>query len=112
MKLTKNNLKLKKFFYKIGEASEIIGVAPHVLRYWEKEFNIGNFQKSKTAQRHFSQKDILTFLQIKELLHEKRFTIEGAKKVLKNKKKKKISQEFLLEELQQIKSILLENIGA
>jgi DNA-binding transcriptional MerR regulator len=112
MKLIKNNIVLKKLFYKIGEASEIVGVAPHVLRYWEKEFKIGNFRKSNTTQRHFSQKDILTFLKIRELLHEKRFTIEGAKKILKNSKKKKVNKNFILEELKEIKSLLSKNYGA
>ncbi len=112
MKLTKNNITLKKFFYKIGEASEIVGVAPHVLRYWEKEFKIGSFKKTSTSQRHFSQKDILNFLKIKELVHEKRFTIEGAKKVLKQSKKSKINKNYIINELQEIKSLLSHNTGA
>jgi len=47
-----------KFFYKIGEVSKIVGVEPHVLRYWEKEFGFDNLKKIKTKQRQYEKKTL------------------------------------------------------
>lgn len=72
-----------KTFFKIGEAAEIVGVAPHVLRYWEGEFRTLRPQKSKTQQRVYRREDIFTLLKIKHLLYEQRFTVAGARQQLK-----------------------------
>lgn len=70
-----------KLFFRIGEAAELIGVEPHVLRYWETEFKIRP-QRSTAGQRMYRRKDIARFLRIRRLLHEEGFTIAGARKVL------------------------------
>ncbi len=75
--------KLTRMWYRIGEASEIVGEEPHVLRYWETEFRALRPQKSSKGQRVYSRRDIETALQIKALLREQRFSIEGAKKRLR-----------------------------
>jgi len=85
-----------KYFYKIGEVSKIIGVEPNVIRYWEKEFKIGKKKKLPTEQRKYQKKDILKFLEIKNLLYEQKYTIEGAKEALK-KRKNIIKISFLLD---------------
>ncbi len=109
MQSTKNDLNFPdKYFYKIGEVSKIVGVEPHVLRYWEKEFRICNLNKSPTEQRRYKKKDIYKFIEIKELLHNKKFTIQGAKKALK---KSKYSVN-ILKELENIKLILQKSLGA
>ena len=77
-----------KFFYKIGEVAQLIEVEPYVLRYWETEFNI-KLSKSKNKQRLYQKKDIETVQKIKKLLYEERYTIEGAKKKLKERRKNK-----------------------
>jgi DNA-binding transcriptional MerR regulator len=74
-----------KLYFKIGEVAELTGVKPHVLRYWESEFSIFRPIKSKSNQRLFRRKDIELVLLIKDLLHRRRLTIAGAKKVLSSK---------------------------
>lgn len=69
-----------KLFYKIGEVSRIAGVEPYVLRYWETEFSFLNPRKNKSGQRVYVRKDLDLVLQIKKLLYEDRFTIEGVRK--------------------------------
>lgn len=73
-----------KEYYRIGEVSDLLGVKPHVLRYWEKEFDVFKPQKAISGHRVFSEKDIKLLKKIKYLLYEKGYTIEGAKKQLKN----------------------------
>jgi DNA-binding transcriptional MerR regulator len=70
-----------RMFFRIGDAAQLIGVEPHVLRYWETEFKIRP-QRSSTGQRMYRRKDIAKFLQIKRLLHDEGFTIAGARKAL------------------------------
>ena len=72
-----------KIYYRIGEVSEITGVKPYVLRYWESEFRWMAPGKSRSNQRLYRKQDIETILLIKKLLYEERFTIAGAKKRLK-----------------------------
>jgi DNA-binding transcriptional MerR regulator len=72
-----------KQFFKIGEASEIVGVPAHVLRYWETEFGTLRPQKSRGQQRVYRRSDIATLLRIKQLLYGDKFTIAGARKQLK-----------------------------
>lgn len=71
-----------KLYYKIGEVSEITGIEPYVLRYWESEFKIISPARSKSKQRLYRKKDLELIMEIKHLLHDERFTIEGAKKKL------------------------------
>jgi DNA-binding transcriptional MerR regulator len=70
-----------KLFFRIGEAAEIVGVEPHVLRYWESEFKMRP-QRSSSGQRMYRRKDIARFLRVRKLLHDEGFTIAGARKVL------------------------------
>jgi DNA-binding transcriptional MerR regulator len=72
-----------KLYFKIGEAAEIVGVAPHVLRYWETEFATLRPQKSRTQQRVYRRRDVATLLRIKRLLYVERFTIAGARTQLR-----------------------------
>ena len=72
-----------KLYFKIGEVSELIGVEPYVLRYWETEFKEISPVKSRTNQRLYKRRDVETILKIKDLLYKERFTINGARKRLK-----------------------------
>lgn len=74
---------LVKLYYRIGEVSRLVGVAPHVLRYWETEFRTVRPQKSSHGQRVYSKKDVQKLLAIKDLLKSQGFTIEGARKRLR-----------------------------
>lgn len=76
-------LKDGKLYYRIGEVSQITGVKPYVLRYWESEFRLMAPQKSRSKQRLYRQKDIETILTIKRLLYQERYTIAGARRKLR-----------------------------
>jgi DNA-binding transcriptional MerR regulator len=71
-----------KLYFKIGEVSELLGVEPYVLRYWETEFSVLSPKKSGTGHRLYRRKDVELLLRIKHLLYEKKFTIEGARQLL------------------------------
>ena len=78
--------KIKKLYYSIGEASEITKLKQYVLRYWETEFPHLKPNKNSAGNRIYRQTDIDNLIEIKTLLHKKRFTIKGAKQFLKDKK--------------------------
>jgi DNA-binding transcriptional MerR regulator len=73
---------LVKLYYRIGEVSDIVGVQPHVLRYWETEFRSIRPQKSSKGQRVYSRRDVEKLLRVKDLLKNQGFTIAGARKRL------------------------------
>ena len=74
-----------KLFFRIGEVSELVGVEAYVLRYWESEFPGLSPKKSSSGQRMFRRKDVELLLNIKQLLYDKKFTIEGARKALQTR---------------------------
>jgi len=73
-------------YFRIGEASRIVGVEPYVLRYWETEFAQLKPKRADSRQRTYQREDLETLLEIKRLLYEERMTIEGAKLRLKREK--------------------------
>ena len=81
-----------KLYFKIGEVAEITGVKPYVLRYWESEFKMVNPSKSRSRQRLYRKSDVELIFRIKELLYEERYTINGARKKLKELGYGRISQ--------------------
>lgn len=76
-----------KLCFRIGEVAKLAGVKPHVLRFWEAEFRGLGPKKSGTGHRVYRRKDVAFVLEIKRLLYEKRFTIEGARKYLESQGK-------------------------
>ncbi|MCH7761200.1 MerR family transcriptional regulator [candidate division TA06 bacterium] len=72
----------KKAYYKISEVASICGIKPHVLRYWELEFSLLKPKKNRGGRRAYTETDIWVIREIKKLLYEERFTIDGAKKKL------------------------------
>lgn len=73
----------EKLYFKIGEVARIVGVKPYVLRYWETEFSILKPGKTRSRHRLYRRRDVEILLKIKDLLHTRRFTIEGARKKLR-----------------------------
>src|SRR5665647_630694 len=69
-----------KLYFRIGEVAAIVGVKPHVLRYWEEEFPSLRPAKSRSQQRLYKRKEIDFLLALKELLYERGFTIAGVRK--------------------------------
>lgn len=78
---------MQKIYYSIGEIAEMVVLEQHVLRYWETEFSDLKPQKNRAGNRVYKQKDIDIIEKIKFLLYEELFTIEGARKKLKQLKK-------------------------
>ena len=74
---------IKKLYYSISEVSEITELKAYVLRYWETEFSQLKPPKNRAGNRTYRKKDIEIILKIKDLLYEKKFTIDGARKILK-----------------------------
>ena len=71
-----------KVYFRIGEVAELVGVEPHVLRYWEREFRSIRPTKSAKGQRVYSRRDVENLMRVRELLYREGFTIAGAKKKL------------------------------
>src|SRR6201987_5754132 len=71
-----------KLYFRIGEVSRLAGIKPYVLRFWETEFPGLGPKKSGTGDRVYRRKDFELVLEIKRLLYDKRYTIEGARKIL------------------------------
>ena len=71
-----------KLYFRIGEVADLVGVEPHVLRYWEREFRSIRPSKSAKGQRVYSRRDVENLMRVRELLYAEGFTIAGAKKKL------------------------------
>jgi DNA-binding transcriptional MerR regulator len=91
-----------KLYFKIGEVAKLVGVKPYVLRYWETEFSIVRPGKTRSKHRLYRRKDVETLLEIRRLLYAERYTIEGAKRRLRESGRpateppEKVSRELLL----------------
>ena len=71
-----------KLYYSISEVSDLVGVKPHVLRYWETQFKMLRPRKGRGGARMYRKRDVEVLFDIKQLLYDQRFTIEGAKRKL------------------------------
>ncbi|MGZ8447096.1 MAG: MerR family transcriptional regulator [Candidatus Deferrimicrobiaceae bacterium] len=80
-----------KFYFKIGEVSSLLGVKPYVVRFWETEFDLAP-AKNRSRHRVYKKHEVQTLLEIRRLLYDERFTIEGAQKKLKEQMKNKSKQ--------------------
>lgn len=113
---------LKKLYYSISEVSKLTGLEQYILRYWETEFEQLKPGKNRAGNRIYTNKDIKLILQIKRLLREEKYTIEGAKKILvdlqlenpvfnsnesKTSNAKIVSPRSVKKDLEEIKSFLL-----
>jgi DNA-binding transcriptional MerR regulator len=78
------SLGIKKLYYSISEVSKITDLEQYVLRYWESEFEQLKPAKNRAGNRIYTNRDIKLILYIKKLLRDERYTIEGAKQVLKS----------------------------
>lgn len=74
-----------KVYFRIGEVARLLEVPTHVLRFWETEFRSVRPQKSRAGQRVYSRKDVERLALIRRLLKEERYTLEGARKILRER---------------------------
>ena len=98
-----------KLYFRIGEVSKLAGLKAYVLRYWETEFPQLRPKKSGTNQRLYPRKEVELILEIKHLLYDKRFTIEGAKKTLGQKGKALVVEKAALKPRKQASLFAMED---
>lgn len=72
----------KKAYYSIGDVCDLTGLKPHVLRYWETQFDVLRPTKNRAGNRVYKPKDVELILLVKNLLYEQKYTIEGANQKL------------------------------
>ena len=102
-------------YYTISNVSKKLNIPPHVLRFWEKKFNFVKPKKSQSGRRYYSNQDIVNLEIIKDLLHNKGYTISGAIKYMKNNseiEKNKLNQldinnETLLKKVNETSDLIL-----
>ncbi|MCY7361487.1 MAG: MerR family transcriptional regulator [Ignavibacteria bacterium] len=99
------NFSMQKLYYSISEVSRIAELEQYVLRYWETEFEQLRPAKNHSGNRIYTNKDIKLILYIKKLLREEKYTIEGAKKLIKNYTSKEEEPEVAKETLPVVKNI-------
>ena len=86
-------------YFSIGEVSQLTDLKPYILRYWESKFGLLHPARRESGQRKFTRRDVETIAYIRELLYDRRFTIEGAKKHLRDKAKRgPVQMSFELED--------------
>lgn len=99
---------LKKLYYSIGEVSERMGEPKHVLRYWETEFNQLHPKKNRAGNRVYTDGDIALLEEIRYLLRDMKYTVEGAKQVLHRSQQEPAAQAMPVETLQDVRAFLAE----
>ena len=106
--MTYKEKKIEKLFYPIGEVAKIFDVSVSSIRYWEKEFNILKPKKNKKGNRMFTKKDLDNLMIIYHLIKERGFTLEGAKKKLRDNKKDTIDNIEIITHLKNIRKFLVD----
>ena len=102
------DLNPNKLYHSIGEVATAFNVSTSLIRFWEKEFDVLKPRKNKKGDSLFTQEDIKNLHIIFHLLKERGFTIEGAKKKLKENKNDTINQFEIVQSLNKLKSFLIE----
>jgi DNA-binding transcriptional MerR regulator len=106
-----SDLSIKKLYYSISEVSKLTGIEQYILRYWETEFEQLKPQKNRAGNRIYTNKDIQLILYIKNLLRERKYTIEGAKKILENYSSEKLVEEQTSETTPEVEQSKVEEIN-
>lgn len=101
------NHNTEKLFYKISEVADMFSINISAVRFWEKEFDILKPKKNKKGNRLFTQKDIKNIRIIHHLLKERGFTVEGAKRKLKENKTDTIDNIEIVTHLKDIRGFLV-----
>ena len=101
--MTKKNNKL---FYSIGETAKMFNVNVSLIRFWEKEFEIIKPKKNKKGNRLFTDKDIKNLGIIYNLVKERKYTLNGAKKKIKENKKNTLSNIEVINKMKNIRKFL------
>ncbi len=103
-----DNPEIQKLYYSIGEVSEQLDLEPHVLRYWESEFNVLHPRKNRAGRRVYTSDDIAIARRIQQLLKDEKYTIAGAKQVFERERRGDVSDQQLRAELKDLRSLLTQ----
>lgn len=108
----------RKIYYSIGEVCDLSGLKPHVLRYWETQFDVLNPTKNRAGNRVYRSRDVEVVLLVKSLLYDEKYTIEGANQKLidmrrdnelRKEGREVVAPEFLVgikQELEELRELL------
>ena len=99
---------IEKLFYHIGEVAQMFDVSVSSIRYWEKEFDILKPKKNKKGNRMFTKKDVENLRIIYHLTKERGFTLEGAKRKLRENKTDTIDNIEIISHLKNIRKFLVD----
>ena len=99
--------KIKKIYYSIGEVAAMFNVNKSLIRFWEKEFIIIKPKKNKKGNRYFTENDINNFKIIFHLVKERGYTLDGAKKKLRENKEDTINNVKIVNQLKDIRTQLV-----
>ena len=99
---------IEKLFYPIGEVAQMFDVSVSSIRYWEKEFDILKPKKNKKGNRMFTKKDVENLRIIYHLTKERGFTLEGAKRKLRENKTDTIDNIEIINHLKNIQKFLVD----
>ena len=99
--------KIKKIYYSIGEVAVMFDVNKSLIRFWEKEFSIIKPKKNKKGNRYFTERDINNFKIIFHLVKERGYTLDGAKKKLRENKEDTIKNVEIVNQLKDIRTQLV-----
>jgi DNA-binding transcriptional MerR regulator len=97
---------IQKLYYSIGEVGDLLELEPHVLRYWESEFDVLHPRKNRAGRRVYTEDDITVVRRIQHLLKEEKYTIAGAQQVFAREGDRTISEQTLREELTAMRAFL------
>lgn len=97
---------IKKLYYSIGEVGDLLELEPHVLRYWESEFDVLHPRKNRAGRRVYTEDDITVVRRIQYLLKDRKYTIAGAQQVFAREQDRAISEQALREELTEMRAFL------
>ncbi len=103
-----NKEELTKLYYSIGEVSKMFDVSKSLIRFWESEFDLLRPHKNSKGDRRFTQQNINQFRLIYHLVKEKGFTLEGAKRELKENKDRQMKKQEALDGLHKLRKFLVK----
>lgn len=100
--------KIEKLYYSISEVAEMFDVSQSLIRYWESEFDVLRPRKNGKGNRMFTAKDIQNFKKIYSLVKEKGYTLEGARKKLKDGATETVDMDEIVKKLKEVKTFLIQ----
>ncbi len=99
---------IEKLYYSIGEVGEIVDQEPHVLRYWEQEFEVLSPRKNRAGRRVYTEDDVETVERIRHLLKDEKYTIEGARQAIGREDAGAEADDDIEDDLKALRAFLVE----